>query len=432
MEKLESESLPKIFRFSVLCNILPYYGYIDEWVKILKGLSTQTKIIWENNSEAFLYWGKEIKRELVINELREFRYNKSMNELLKLCLHRNQVSCTSKYSKRYFSLKEAAAKSIYSLIQNLKQNEWVVFDSHKDDSSLSQIYFWKENEILNIIKAVKCPFYKPKTKIFSRNSTNWPYYIFDQSRDFSIAIIWKGKTVEVQTVLSQIYWITQRKAKIVNSFNKYCSLEKCVCKPKILWIDLKTELFDAFEELLSFEYYSSLNQINIKSRLIDIHWMHLIFFISRKYPQIEINFNFNYHHKSSWGISFYYNEKLMRLIFSGKECTLERKEGYKNKYFGQLVGFIDWFDSNFVILKLFSIYNLRVNLKSNENNEEINQTLISVLKESSKLNDDVFMIVEKNKIVPTIRLTDYINLLPYFKYCKAIQIDLSSIESDRI
>ena len=68
MEKYFNKQLPKVFKFSNISSILSYYGFLDEWKKLMERLNSQTKVIWENNREAFIYFGEKFKRDVIVND----------------------------------------------------------------------------------------------------------------------------------------------------------------------------------------------------------------------------------------------------------------------------------------------------------------------------------------------------------------------------
>ena len=67
MENFTEDSLPQIFRFSTLCNILPYYGKLHQWVWMLNWISNKTKKIWRDNKEMFIECGKLYKDQIKLN-----------------------------------------------------------------------------------------------------------------------------------------------------------------------------------------------------------------------------------------------------------------------------------------------------------------------------------------------------------------------------
>ena len=60
MEKIERHSLIQIFKFSWICNILPYYGSLPKWMWAMNIINSKTKKIWEENIYGFMTAGKDL------------------------------------------------------------------------------------------------------------------------------------------------------------------------------------------------------------------------------------------------------------------------------------------------------------------------------------------------------------------------------------
>ena len=52
-----------ILKFGILCVLLPFYGYIDEWAVLLRSLCKSTNQIWNQNLKAFKFIGIDYIRE---------------------------------------------------------------------------------------------------------------------------------------------------------------------------------------------------------------------------------------------------------------------------------------------------------------------------------------------------------------------------------
>ena len=68
MDKEKPFSLPPIFKFSAVVNVLPYYGNFHHWMWLMKRLSSETMKIWNNNEEAFWNWGREYKEVMIFSK----------------------------------------------------------------------------------------------------------------------------------------------------------------------------------------------------------------------------------------------------------------------------------------------------------------------------------------------------------------------------
>ena len=52
-----------MFKFSVICNILPYYGKLVKWELLMTAISKDTRDLWRNNYDAFLNWGERYRSD---------------------------------------------------------------------------------------------------------------------------------------------------------------------------------------------------------------------------------------------------------------------------------------------------------------------------------------------------------------------------------
>ena len=94
MEKYSENKQQQIFKFSNISNILMYYGFLDEWKRLMKRLSSQTRDIWNNNEDAFLNFGYSRRRFLYVdNKIRDNFKEFSENHMLfnNLLIKTNQV-----------------------------------------------------------------------------------------------------------------------------------------------------------------------------------------------------------------------------------------------------------------------------------------------------------------------------------------------------
>ena len=155
MEIISTKRLPPIFKMSVLWNILPYYGHLHRWRRLLEKINTKTKEIWDQNREQLMYIGRDFKREIEIGKLKIYtsnlRPNRSWLDLFSLSL-------LNDFRINNFD--------ITTLIDNLSENEVVIVDSHVDIFKEYQIHFWRKDKISDILPAIKCPSLKSETKIF--------------------------------------------------------------------------------------------------------------------------------------------------------------------------------------------------------------------------------------------------------------------------
>ena len=136
METIKKKALPKVFRFSMLINILPYYDYLPRWMWLLESLNSQTSFIWEENREAFLRCNSDYKptknvinkvkfRDIIENKceyFKSFHINEEILELfLRNYLHKQDNSVVS----LIFENGRSYAKYTLSLFNKDKVSEYI-------------------------------------------------------------------------------------------------------------------------------------------------------------------------------------------------------------------------------------------------------------------------------------------------------------------
>ena len=156
MEKISAKKLPPIFKMSVLCNILPYYGHLHRWRRLLEKINTKTKDIWDQNREQLMYIGRDFKRDIELDTFEIYignlRPNRSWLDLFSLSLS--------------YDFRDYEIFDFTKLTDNLTEDEVIIFDSHDDIFKDFQIHFWRKDRISDILPAIKCPSFKSETKIF--------------------------------------------------------------------------------------------------------------------------------------------------------------------------------------------------------------------------------------------------------------------------
>ena len=111
-----------------------------------------------------MYIGRDFKREIELDHLKEneryLRPNRSWLDLFSLSLSYS----FNDYSRiKHFGFT--------NLIDNLSEDEVVIIDSHGDIFKDYQIHYWRKERISDILPAIKCPSFKPETKIIKISET---------------------------------------------------------------------------------------------------------------------------------------------------------------------------------------------------------------------------------------------------------------------
>ena len=251
MERISTKKLPPIFKMSMLWNILPYYGHIHRWRRLLEKINTETKEIWDNNREQLMYIGRDFKREIKLDKLKEnarhLRPNRSWLDLFSLSL-----------SNCYFNNDEFI---FTTLTDNLSEDEVIIIDSHDGIFKGYHIHFWSKDCISDILPAINCPSFKSKIKIFKTSEMKEiRQFIYDQNHIKSIVIEKADEKLSINLVYGNIIKITPRTFSsfpYINFFNKLqeryklWEIDDCACKPKKIRVwEENFKLFkNTFDEL---------------------------------------------------------------------------------------------------------------------------------------------------------------------------------------
>ena len=258
MERISERKLPPIFKMSVLCNILPYYGHFHRWRRLLEKISTKTKEIWDQNREQLMHIGRNFKREIELDNLKEkaryLRPNRSWLDLFSLSL-------SYKYLINKFNLT--------TLTDNLGEDEVIIIDSHDDIFKDYQIHFWRKDSISDILPAIKSPSFKSETKVFKFSELNKiGSFIYDQNHTKSIVIENTDEGLSIDLVYGDTVKIcptTFDDFQNIKFFDKLreryelWEIEDCSCKPKKIRV-----WTDDFEK---FNY--AINELKLISNIID-------------------------------------------------------------------------------------------------------------------------------------------------------------------
>ena len=165
MEKEGKRRLPPIFKMSVLCNILPYYDYLDGWRRLLEKLNLKTNVIWEHNKDALIYLGRNFKREIYVTKT-----NYKEKQLLINSIQRDRLDL--------LSISFSCESLLYNffdfsvIIDKIEEDKVLIFKTHTDIFKDYEIKFWSEESISSFLPAILCPSYKVRLKTFKRRNVN--------------------------------------------------------------------------------------------------------------------------------------------------------------------------------------------------------------------------------------------------------------------
>ena len=115
-----AKDIQQIFKFSNICNILSYYSSLPKWMWLMKLLSKKTALIWNENEEAFLLVGKNVKWD-------KFDINKETVRNI------TKMSIMFKYFN-YISVKSLIIENVLpSILEVATENNVVSFERDKEN-----------------------------------------------------------------------------------------------------------------------------------------------------------------------------------------------------------------------------------------------------------------------------------------------------------
>ena len=162
MEKVNKEnSLPLIFNFSNLWNILPFYGTLPKWMWLLCSLNSATSKIWNDNREMFFKWGKDYKswKSIYIKDY--------------LSADCDYINHRYMYFD-YFGISISNLRSIMNQkIFESKSNIVCILDKGKTKSTLTHMVMVDENNISEYLPASKWTNFTSEEMKFEENNDSW-------------------------------------------------------------------------------------------------------------------------------------------------------------------------------------------------------------------------------------------------------------------
>ena len=151
MEKYSESTVQSVFKFSNISCILKYYGYLDQWKRLLESISSQTRDSWIENKLAFINFGSNYKRSCVVND-------KIRNNFKEFWINNDLFEGT------YIEI-ENLLNFLIDICFKIPDNHQIIC-GRSWDANFYQIHIESiEYEITNL-PALKCQEHKPKIKKF--------------------------------------------------------------------------------------------------------------------------------------------------------------------------------------------------------------------------------------------------------------------------
>ena len=324
MEESSRGGLPPVFKMSLLSKILPYFGYLHQWRRLLTEINKETEEIWEENQEIFVYTGRDYKEE------RSFQSDlKYYGEIRRSIIELFQITekwCTLSLLK-YF-------KSLLRLCEKLNEDELVVLDLHRKKTGYFQILFSNKDHLSDILPAVSCPSINIEKNTFE-NFNNFTYNINKINYSWNKAIViekqWKLFTMYSVfspnlRLISGSDWNSSTKNLIDDMYNQ-CQHENWSWRPTILEVDSSCTN-EEYECISSLQWIEKINEAKIDIYLCDRSTKIVLNSLLTKFPDGKYNFKI-YRYISSY-INYLFSGKLWTLVLNEDIVTIKWNSLSKN------------------------------------------------------------------------------------------------------
>ena len=419
MEQLGSERLPPIFKFSMIWNILLYYGYLHRWRLLLTGISTETHSIWEENKEAFICFGKNWKINRDLNYLNKIdQASRDWLDLISLYLDRGKYAWSRALSNLFF------------MARNLYNNEVIICDLHEVFNHF-RVSIYEEKEVSDIFPAVSCPlFNKAITVLNIEEFEIFAEYFKNISSFKSIVIGKKDEELVVysaysSTMLVVRYWYNNvfDIKKLTEEIQNVCDACDWVCRPTRLYAEISNQKESKFVDSLSWTEKINNAEFDISWYLNE--WTQIIDDLIRKFDFAK--FNFRIHN---------FCEGYNRFLFSGKWSILligdysfrfrKYNETIKNR---EACGWdvIRSEDENVFALKVSNLDFKNMILENKLGELKVSNYFYNKISNLAKSSKDVYIFTNVNSLTLNIDLWNINEELKYFEFWTKVNIILKDL-----
>ena len=423
MEKREKELFDQIFKITTLSNILPFYGYLHEWKRLLTEINRQTEAIWEDNKEALLYLGRDLKQDWSINRLKIDKARRSMIDLISLYVE------ISDYIYWY--------NKISYLLKKIEDGETIVIDFHKSNINYLYIQIWNDDSSSDILPSILCKSQTIEKKNFREFSSTDRSNFLKSYKDLKAIVIEKGiQEISWYSAYSSILRINDtnegiRKTKeLDDEINKSWTNVCWTWRPKTLQVETYWKNSN-IESIFSLNCLEGINdaQFNVK--------------ITQRSDRIIINDIIERFPKAKLNLEIYLNKRSTILTFAGEYFVFAydnkilnfRCKDYGEDKYVQIQAW-DLFESNckdIVALKINKLEWANTTLAENNNELLIDNDFQSKIKKLTKSSKDLFIIINKKDLSLISDLWDIDDNWKFLKRCtKATIIVKKLIEEDDI
>ena len=409
MENFNSKLLPSIFKFSMLYRILPYYGFLHKW-KILQKLNTKTKAIWDENIDAFIWSGKSFRMILRFSRASEIQHF-SISQLN----YFETWMIASPFDNKTEEL-------IVWLVNKLGYRDVLVIEQGKF-VLCNRVIFWQEQELENIFASLQC--HHTKTTQIEANRSN---HISDAELirrylDSKDLIIRKpNRHISIHYVKSRHLKLERDNHSFVtNTFNSYnkCDVDECTCKPKSVSISSRYLTKHGHTLLQGFTWLKNLSELSLH---LCVNWSTLIKLSSilnkLVKPKIKIKVMLK---EISNDLKFRCTKNKVILVFSGTVCTFESI--HPPSIQGKVVHIPAAENTNYTVVNLWGWQDFILNYSRDFRNNNIEGDWLDILKDSTNLTDDKYLIVEKDTLEWEVNIENIANNIEQFRCCRSVNIN---------
>ena len=441
MESISTKKLPPIFKLTLLSKILPYFGYLHDWKRILESINKKTNDIWDQNKEVLRYLGRDLKLSLHL----ENRFIKfSENILLKAEQFKFQTDRFYRFNlgtkKTLSKMKELEIDNlILQLCSQLNEDNAIVFQNW--GNKIDEIFLQTRAEIAEMIPSSKCTSSILEIKKFEDSQAQDLWKYIADSIELKRIIVKKNEnsTFEVNSITSH-HFLGREEYNILNEEVKErlvtyysCPVSNCICKPKILWFKKEYPNEISEEQIDEIWWLSLLENAHRLKVVGTVYTFSKISYLSRikqQFPKLEILFNFHsrrYYIYGDWIL--FINSRSITWVANGEE-RIFHINGDDKGYINSIVDLEFNEKENIAIINWGEISLWNVILQTNSKSEIKDQTLIDSLKEKTRSEKDYYIIVDTSEIelqINAFKIKEYTTIAKHFKF---INIRIKETESE--
>ena len=292
MESEIKKKLPPIFKLSLLSRILPYYGYLHEWRKLLTMINRETEAIWEENTDTIFYIGKDFKQENFID------FSKDLKNVRKsfINLYLLKISVDYLDDDDYYYLDDVNSRSLLSLIDKLDEDETIIWDFHKSNCKDICIYYCNEDKVSKILPAVMCPSFRKTSALLDYGDKKTINEIISKELlSKSVMIEFRKNKISLYSVfsptlriLSEDDW-SRGASKLTEKMSELWQIKNCVCKPTKLQANTRFVVNEC-KTLNSLSWIENINDAQFDIIILSNSKKIVIENILKNFPQANLNF----------------------------------------------------------------------------------------------------------------------------------------------